>query len=300
MIAGITTTCFAASYAVALALELARLPPRGPWRGALVLGFVVAGWLAHTLFLGYRATTDTAMPLSSAYDWYLVAAWVLVCLQLYLSVFHSGWAHGLFILPLALALIGAAQWASRQPFPQSPATQVGGAIYGIFLLLGTVAVMIGFVAGLMYLLQARWLKNKSLPAAGLRLPSLEWLERVNGRAIVVSVLMFGAGILSGLVLNLVNHRYQRDALPWTDPIVWRSAGMFGWLLAAALFNAFYRPARRGRKVAYLTVASFVFLAIFLVVQLISSGEHSGKVRDAAALLDKTAVAPSGCSRTTGR
>ena len=39
--------------------------------------------------------------------------------------------------------------------------------------------------------------------------------------------------------------------------------MLAWLLAAAVFNAVYRPARRGRKVAYLTIASFVFLVIAL-------------------------------------
>ena len=114
--------------------------------------------------------------------------------------------------------------------------QFWGSIHGTFLLLGAVAVIIGFVAGVMYLLQARRLKSKLPTPGGLRLPSLEWLERVNGRTIIVSVLMTGVGLLSGLVLNLVNHSQQHDALPWTDPIVWQSAGLFGWLLAAALFS----------------------------------------------------------------
>ncbi len=295
MLPKITITCFAASYTVALALELARFVLRGSWRGALALGFIAAGWLAQTLFLGYRAATDTAMPLSSAFDWYLVVAWLLASLQLYLSIFHRRWVHALFILPIVLALIATAHWASRQPFAQLPASRFWVVVHATIWSLGAVAVSIGFVAGLMYLLQARRLKHK-LPAAGkLRLPSLEWLERINRRAIVVSVLTTGVGLVSGLVLNLVNHSQQQGAVPWTDPIVWESAVLFGWLLAAALFSALYRPARGGRKVAYLTVASFVFLALFLAVQLFNAGEHGGKPQEAAAGVDRAK-----CLATTRR
>lgn len=274
MIAGITTTCFAASYAVAFFLELVRLLLRHAARRVLTLGFALAGLLAQTLFLGYRAYTSQAAPLSSAFDWYLLAAWMLVVVYLYLTTFHPEMAYGIFILPLALALIGAAQYASRKPFAQSPAAQVWGTIHGTFWLLGAVAVIVGFVAGLMYLLQAWRLKNKVQPTPGLRLPSLEWLERTSGRAIVFSVFMAGIGTLSGIVLNLVNHHHQRDELPWSDPIVWQSVGLFAWLLATALFNGMYRPARQGRKVAYLTIANFVFLAIFLAIQLVGSGAHA--------------------------
>ena len=264
----------------------------------LTLGFATAGLVAQTLFLGYRAYEAPAAPLSSAFDWYLLAAWALVVVYLYLSLFHPEVAYGIFILPLAMALIGAAQLANREPFPRSPAAQVWGTIHGTFWLLGAVAVIVGFVAGLMYLLQAWRLKHKLPPARGLRLPSLEWLERISGRAIVISVLMAGIGTLSGLVLNLVNHRHRQDELPWTDPIVWQSGGMFAWLLAAALFNGLYKPARRGRKVAYLTIANFVFLAIFLTMQLIGSGHHNARIRTAAfALPTSSSLVPRPSSLT---
>ena len=107
----------------------------------------------------------------------------------------------------------------------------------------------------------------------MRLPSLEWLERVNSRAIVISVLLVGVGFASGIVLNLVLHAPQIDQLPWSDPIIWRTALMFAWLLVAAMFSAIYRPARSGRKVAYLTVASFAFLAISLGVGVLVPSEH---------------------------
>src|SRR5882762_8167631 len=101
---GITIFCFAASYSVALLLEASRLVFRSGVRGALLLGFGGAGLLAHTLFLGHRALRAGAAPLSSEYDWYLVAAWVLAVVYLYLTLQHPRTAVGLFTLPLVLGL----------------------------------------------------------------------------------------------------------------------------------------------------------------------------------------------------
>src|SRR5262249_37654706 len=154
-----------------------------------IIFFTGAGLLAQTLYLINRAVTAGGTPISSAFDWDLLGAWGLVLVFLYLSWYHPKISIGLFLLPLALALIGLASFADREPFPQSRAGQVWGTIHGIFLLLGLVAVAVGFVAGLMYLLQSYRLKHKMPAAAGSRLPSLEWLDRVNSRAILISVWM---------------------------------------------------------------------------------------------------------------
>jgi hypothetical protein len=122
--------------------------------------------------------------------------------------------------------------------------------------------------------QANRLKHKYQQPQGLRLPSLEWLERLNTRALVVSVAMFAIGLLSGVVLNLYSKRQQLDELPWNDPIIWSSGIVLVWLIAAASFATFYRPARQGKKVAYLTVASFVFLAATIAIRLMLPSQHA--------------------------
>jgi ABC-type uncharacterized transport system permease subunit len=266
---GVTTLCFAGSYAVALGLEAARIAWRGRVRGLLAIGFAAAGLIAEMLYLGYWAANEP-VPLSSAYEWYLLAAGAVAATYLYLAIVYPSAASGLFIMPLALALVAAARFASKTSVAQSSAANVWITIHMSFWLLGAIAVIVGFATGVMYLLQAYRLKHKLPPLARFRLPNLEWLERANGRAIVISALMAGAGLASGIVLNLVNRQ-----LPWGDPTISRSIGFFSWLLMAALFNAIYRPARKGRKVAYLTVASFLFLAIFLAAQLLGKSEHAG-------------------------
>jgi ABC-type transport system involved in cytochrome c biogenesis permease subunit len=282
LLSGISVICFASSYSVAFALEALRSIFRMRVRAALAIAFAAAGFVAQTLYLGHRAASSSSLPLSSAYEWFLLAAWALVAVYLYLAFQPALSAIGVFLLPLALALIAAAHYASHKTVPFTPAKQVWGVIHGVLLLAGAVSVMVGFVAGVAYLWQSSRLKHKRPPPTGMLLPSLERLEHVNRRAIVLSALLVGAGVLSAFVLNLIYHRQAGErSVPWTDPIVWRSAGMFAWLLAAVTFTTVYRPARRGRKVAYLTVASFVFLAIFLLAQLLSTGHEFGAQSSAA-------------------
>jgi ABC-type transport system involved in cytochrome c biogenesis permease subunit len=270
----ISITCFAASYAVAWALEVSRLVFRSRARRAIMLGFAAAGLLAHTLFLAFSASVADGAPLASSFDWTLVAAWLLVAIYFYLCYYYPQAAIGLFVFPLVLALIAAAAlFADRAPIASVSASRAWGAIHGVFLLLGTVAVMVGFVAGSMYLLQAYRLKHKLPPMQGLRLPSLEWLEAVNSRSLVLSTLLVSIGFLAGVILR---SRSQPGSLPWSDPVVWSSALMLLWLVVASVFNAVYKPARRGRKVAYLTIVSFVFVAFALGVLLLVDTQHAPK------------------------
>jgi hypothetical protein len=204
-----------------------------------------------------------------------VAAWVLAAAYLYSALLYPRSAFGFFVLPLVLLLVLMADLIARdEPFPQDRASQVWGAIHGAFVLVGTLAVMVGFVAGVMYLLQSYRLKHKRPPLARIQLPNLERLQHTNARAMMASVFALGAGFLSGAVLNLVNHRRDLDELPWNDPVIWSSALLLVWLVAATVFSTIYKPAQQGRKVAYLTVASFLFLVLSLAIRILLPTAHS--------------------------
>lgn len=284
---GVQVFCFAASYTVTLALEVTRLFFRASMRMVVATGFATAGLLAHTLYLFSEARrasgTEGEPPLSSWHHWCLLAAWVLVATYLAMAVTRPRNALGLFILPLVFVLIGVAWWfpSLRSPFPRTQAFHYWSIVHGVALLLGTVVVMLGFVAGLMYLVQSYRLKHKLAPRQGLQLPSLEWLQRMNEDSFVLSSCLLAAGLVSGVVMNMIRHAQDAPALPWTDPVMWTSGALFLWLVAASVFNLVYKPARQGRKVAYLTVASFIFLGFALGVVWFAPNDHAGR-RDAAA------------------
>ncbi|MFO0898433.1 MAG: hypothetical protein U0836_13505 [Pirellulales bacterium] len=297
VLSNITTLCFAGSYTVALALEASRLLFKSSVRGAVMIGFAAAGLVAHTVYLVSQAAQSSGPPLSSATDWCLMAAWVLAAAYLFLALNHPRELMGLFVLPLVLGLIGAAQFADSQPLAADSAQRMWGLLHGAFLLAGTVAVLVGFVSGTMYLVQAWRLKHKVLPSEGLRLPSLEWLDGVNARAIQLSTLLMGLGFASGLVLGLVRERTGAVTIAlWKDPLVLSLAAMLIWLITASLFTLVYRPARQGRKVAYLTIASVLFLLVLLGALLFQDTVHKTEVESAVRTTGPSRIGGAGSPR----
>ena len=220
--------CFLASYAVALALEVSRLWFRSGVRGAIMLGFVVAGWVAHTAFLYYRAMAAieaAGSPLSSNCDWLLLAGWVLVMVYFYLACYHPGTHFGVFLLPLVIGLVVAARFADPQRFPSEP-SKIWAVIHGTSMLLATVMVLVGFAAGLMYLEQARRLKRKRHSPVKLRLPSLEWLQTVNSRTMFASMWLVGVAVASGVVLSLLRNPPARCGKTRWFGSPWRCSAAF--------------------------------------------------------------------------
>jgi hypothetical protein len=271
----ISVVCFAASYLVALACEASRLVFRSGVRGAVMVAFASAGLFAHTLFLLWRAVNTPAVPLSSAYDWYLLAAWVLAGGYLWLTASNPKTPFGLFMLPIVLGLIGAAQLSSRDPFPQSPATQIWGTIHGSFNLAASVAVAIGAIAALMWLIQAGRLARKQAPAQGFRMPSLEKLSLTARRAGGIAAWTASAGFISGLVLNAVNlRRGLLETVPWNDPVVLRMGALVAWLVAAAIVSR--SVARRpdgARTTAWLSLVSFAVLTGSILWGVLGATRH---------------------------
>ena len=274
-LSGISVLCFAASYAVALACEASRLVFRSGVRGAVMVAFAAAGLLAHTLFLAWRAVTESALPLSSPFDWYLLAAWLLAAGSLYLTITNPRTPVGLFMLPVVLALVGAAQLSSRAAFPQSPATQVWGGIHGGFNLAASVSVAIGAIAGLMWLIQAARLARKQPPPAGFRMPSLERLAHVTARTPGIAAWTAALGFASGIVLNAVNRRRGLlETVPWTDPVVLRMGALVVWLIVAdALAAAARRRPDGPRTTARLAVVSLAVLTLSILWGIFGATRH---------------------------
>lgn len=283
-LAGVTTLCFSASYLVALAADLWRWRRRAGGRATLAPLAAAAGLVAHTLFLWNRAAEHAGRPLSSPFDWYLVAAWGVAAFYLYLALHQRSARVGLFLLPLALLLVAASRFASREAFAAATAATYWRWLHSVALLLGVVSILVGFAAGVMYLVQAWRLKHHRPPDSGLTLPSLERLDQLAGRASVATAALIGVGFISGLVLNQIAATAAGRVVSWSDPTVWSLGVMFLWVMVAAAFSFFYRPARHGRKAAYLALASFALLVLMLSLMLAAPTQHPMAPEQAGAAL----------------
>jgi ABC-type transport system involved in cytochrome c biogenesis permease subunit len=249
----ITIFCFAASYAVALGLELWHLLRPRPIVRVLSLGFGAAGLVAQ---LGYLFSRPWSL---AAPGWSLLfLALILAVFYLYGSLHHQRIAWGLFVLPLMLGLIGLAVLA--EPAVDAPRDAEGrwaqfwGFTHGILLLLAAVGVCVGFVASVMYLVQLYRLRSKMLPGKGVKLLSLERLEAMNRRAVLWAFPLLTAGLLVGIVLQA----HRGDMLAgWDSPKILSGLGL--WLVFAILLFLRYGARARGRQMAVWTIVAFVVL-----------------------------------------
>jgi ABC-type uncharacterized transport system permease subunit len=281
MLSGISIICFAASYAIAFVVEIVGLKMRVAWHRVALVAVTVAGLAAHSIYLSHIARDTNAIAMSAA-EWLLMAAWVLAIIYLAALFYLPRSPTGLVLLPIVLGLIISSVYADREPLAPERSFYLWGVFHGLVLMLGTVAVCIGFIAGLMYLVQSYALKHVRSPVNGLRLPSLEWLERVNSRALGLSAVLIALGFVSGLVMSIAIHRGETAYRLWSDPVVLSLAAMLAWLIAAEVFRLVYPAARRGRKVAYLTLASFVFLVIALASLMLPDTVHGSNRSEATA------------------
>ena len=266
----ISLSCFAFSYMLTLILEISRLFLRVAVRWAIMLLVMALGLFAHIVYIWLRiqsSLTEHSAPLSDWHAWCVVAALAIAIFYFILSIRRPLNSTGLFLLPLVLGLTMTA-WLIRDAgsFTDKDALSLWGILHGLSLLAGTVTMALGCATGVMYLVQSHRLKKKLSPRRGMRLPSLEWLQSTSSRCLSLSTILLAIGLLAGIAMNVIRQ------LPLEGGVVFSSSILFCWLIAVMVFEFFYKPARQGRKVAYLTVASFIFLALVLVVVIL--GRHA--------------------------
>ena len=280
----ISLSCFAFSYAIAMILEISRLFFRAPIRFLIIIGITIAGIFAHTVYLWLKFQKDFSggTPMASWYDWCLMVSLAIAITYVIIAIKKNENSVGIFFLPLVLLLILIAMLIkNRDAFTPSEATNVWAITHGISLLLGTSAMIIAFVAGVMYLVHAFRLKKKMPPRVGFRLPSLEWLEQCNRQSLFYATGLIAAGLVSGAIMNVLQNYENSAGIPWTNSVIVSSGALLFWLLGVTVFEALYKPARQGQKIAYLTLASFVFLMMVLGFTLMA--EHAAQTEQVSLL-----------------
>src|SRR4051812_11139368 len=285
----------AIAYAIVFILELAGLRGRPRLHRGMLVSLTLVALVAHWFALARSGTARSGLPISTA-DWLLWAAWLLALIYFAVVFYLPRTPTGIVLLPIVLGLLLASNWASTVPLASEQSLYAWGALHGILLLAGTVAVCIGFLAGLMYLVQSYSLKHARSPVNGLRLPSLEWLERVNSRTLAISTVLIALGFITGIVMSVVIHRGESAYVLWADPVVISLAAMLVWLIAAEAFRLIYPAARQGRKVAYLTLASFGFLVIAIGSFTMLDNVHGSNRRQAPSAQHRATANPQSAIR----
>ena len=266
-------------YGLAFLLEMIRARS-GKVSARLVATILAIGLLAHSIWLIYRIVMFAEQVdleghvLSVRQDWYYGIAWGLAIICLFWIMVRPATPFGAFFLPLILLLmLLGLVFGDPLPFARGAASRTWGVIHGLSILLAILAVCVALLSGMMYLGQVSRLRSRAIMSSPLRLPSLEWLYKAIRHALFAAVAMLAVGILSGMWLNALQLGSMQDHLPWNDPVVVSTFILFFWLGGSLLVGYIYRPMREGRRVAYLTIVSFVFMLLVLGMTLFGTTQH---------------------------
>jgi len=249
---------------VAYAWHFARRdPPSG--RGATTL--LVAAVMAHTFVIGMLTMEVGHVPVAGATSAISTFVWLLALSYLYIEMTTDERAMGVFILPLLVALQAIPAFRPsvelRAPVLESP----WFGVHVSSLLFAYASFALACVIGVTYVLLFKEIKAKHLGFFYARLPSLQVLDRMNQRAIMIGWVFLTIGVIVGGVWA-AEARVYAGADPRVQAMSLQDPKIFVALLCWAVYSFELFAARRigwgGRRTAYLSALGFAIVLLNFV------------------------------------
>src|SRR5215467_10408384 len=218
---------------------------RTPVIGRAATTILVAAALAHTFIIGMETMEAGQVPVGGATSAISMFVWLLAIAYLYTEVTTDERAMGVFILPLLIALQAIPALKSD---PEVHSSVLRGWLFGMHvssLLFAYASFALAFVIGITYVLLFKEIKSKHLGVFYARLPSLQVLDQMNQRAIVVGWVFLTIGLVAGGVFALQAHV---PAMSIEDPKIF--VALVSWVVYSFELFAARRIGWAGRKTAY--------------------------------------------------
>lgn len=231
---------------------------------------LLAGFACHTIFLAYRYYLLGTAPVLDLKSSLAFFSWTILLVYLVLQIKFRLMVLGSFVSPFAAFLMVI---SSSMPWMQG---EIKPALKSLWLTIhvgtiftGNALFAIAFLAGIMYLIQERQIKQKRLGFLYSRLPALATLDSVNYYALIYGFPFLTVGMITGAV-------YAQYALgtywQWDPKEAW---SLITWLFYAALLHERLAVGWRGQRAAVLSIFCFgILLFTFLGVGYLLGGYHS--------------------------
>jgi ABC-type transport system involved in cytochrome c biogenesis permease subunit len=260
---------------VAYAWHFAR---RAPAVGRAATTLLVAAALAHTFVVGMMTMELGNVPVAGATSAISTFVWLLALAYLYLEMTTDERAMGVFILPLLVTLQAI---PALRPV-EDRAAVLQGPLFGVHvssLLFAYASFALACVIGITYVLLFTEIKAKHLGFFYARLPSLQVLDRMNHRAIVIGWIFLTLGIIVGVVWAAQARAGYGAGDPRVQNMSLQDPKIFVALVCWAVYSFELFAARRigwgGRRSAYLSALGFgIVLLNFVPISYFLTRSHN--------------------------
>jgi cytochrome c-type biogenesis protein CcsB len=239
----------------------------------IAYGFLLAGFLSHTLGLLLLAGHIRQMPVTTLPQTFSLFAWAVVGSYLAFQLKFNIRILGTFVSPLAVIFM---LLSSAIPSRAIPSSQLFKSVWLTFhvatMFIGMAIFALAFCAGIMYLLQERQIKSKNFGLLYRRLPSLEVLDSLNYVCLTFGFPLITIGLISGFVYA---GAVWRSFWHWDPKEI---LSVVTWLIYAVLLHERLAVGWRGRRAAIMAIIGFsVILVTFVGTSVIFKVHHSFKL-----------------------
>jgi ABC-type transport system involved in cytochrome c biogenesis permease subunit len=263
-------------YAAAAGAYLANFVRRDALTGRSATALLGAGVLAHTFHIGMQTMEAGYAPLVGTTAAISAFVWLLALAYLYLELTTDERAMGVFVATLlaALAVLPALNpgLETRPALLRSPLFTV----HILTVLFAYASFALACVLGITYVLLFKEIKAKDLGFFYARLPSLQTLDVMNGRAIVVGWIFLTCGLAVGGVWAAQIHTAPdpRAQAMWIgDPKI--LVALISWALYSFALVARRVNGWTGKRAAWLSAIAFVIVLLnFLPVGYFLTRSHN--------------------------
>ena len=266
-------------YAAALAAYVWHFAQRNPVVGRSATTLLVAAALAHTFVIGMQTMEIGHVPVAGATSAISTFVWLLALSYLYIEMTTDERAMGVFILPLLVALQTI---PALRPGVEDRAAVLQGPLFGVHvssLLFAYASFALACVIGITYVLLFKEIKAKHLGFFYARLPSLQVLDRMNHRAIVIGWVFLTIGIIVGAIWAAQARGGYSSGDPRVQAMSLQDPKIFVALLCWMVYSFELFAARRigwgGRRAAYLSAIGFVIVLLnFVPISYFFTASHN--------------------------
>jgi len=260
---------------VAYAVHFAR---RDPGVGRAATASLLVAVLAHTFLIGMQTMEVHHIPLASLPNVVSTFVWLLTLSYLYLEITTEERAMGVFILPIVVGLqtisVVSPGVENADPVLDSPWFWVHVAS----LLCAYASFGLAGVLGLTYMLQFKEIKKKHLGYLYTRLPSLQILDTMNARAMMVGWVLLTVGVAVGVIWTaqaraVAPNDPNLQAMSLDDPKIFFA--VLTWAVYSFALFARSRLGWTGRRAAWLSAVGFVIVLLnFLPIGYFVETSHT--------------------------
>jgi ABC-type transport system involved in cytochrome c biogenesis permease subunit len=267
-----------AIYVAALVAYVWHFARRDPIAGRAATTLLGTAALVHTFIIGMQTMQVGQIPIAGATSAISTFVWLLALAYLYTEMTTDERAMGVFILPLLVSLDAI---PALRPGIEAPAAVLQGPLFGIHvssLLFAYASFALACVIGITYVLMFKEIKAKHLGFFYARLPSLQVLDRMNERAIVIGWTFLTLGLLVGMIWT-VQARGSAAAIPQIQAMSLRDPKILMALVCWVMYSFEVFAVRRigwgGRRRAYLSALGFAIVLLnFVPIGYFATKSHN--------------------------